>query len=97
MPCYASASPRRVADVTNLNAIIDETPELEGKSLYEIMISTTGTTFNNAAQVMSYGMIPTHHARRTLPTVNTHTASHCLASRVHGVVVRQRGMLYFRE
>lgn len=40
-----------VADVNNLNAIIEETPELEGLSLREIMISSDGTTFNNAAQV----------------------------------------------
>lgn len=42
-----------VSDVSNLNAIIEVTPELEDLSLYDIMVTTEGTTFNNAAQVIN--------------------------------------------
>lgn len=48
-----------VADVSNLNAIIDDTPELEDLSLYDIMLTTDGTTFNNAAQVSRCTVMPT--------------------------------------
>lgn len=57
-----------VADVSNLNAIIDETPELEGLSLHDIMLATDGTTFNNAAQVSCFAVIPTE------ATVRAHRA-----------------------
>lgn len=49
-----------VADVSNLNTIIEETPELEGLSLYEIMLTTDGTTFNNAAQVIMCALYTSH-------------------------------------
>lgn len=37
--------------MTKLNAAISSTPELQGKSLEEIMATATGGVFNNAAQV----------------------------------------------
>lgn len=39
------------ADVTNINAFIEEDPSLEGLTIEEIMLVTDGTVFNNAGQV----------------------------------------------
>lgn len=38
-------------DVTKLNAAISSNSDLEGKSLDEIMSTSSGGVFNNAAQV----------------------------------------------
>lgn len=40
-----------LSDVTKLNAAIASNSELEGKSLDDIMKTSTGGVFNNAAQV----------------------------------------------
>lgn len=37
-------------DVTNINTAIEADPSLEGKSLWNLVKTTSGTNFNNAAQ-----------------------------------------------
>ncbi|CAM9169145.1 unnamed protein product [Laminaria digitata] len=44
------------AYVNNLNAIIEEDPSLEGRSLWWFMRKTDGTTFNNAAQFYNHNL-----------------------------------------
>lgn len=42
---------RSRADVSNLNGFIEEDSSLEGLTAEEIMLISTGSVFNNAAQV----------------------------------------------
>lgn len=48
---------RRIIDVNNLNAIIEEDSSLVGRSLWWFLKKTDGTTFNNAAQA-SFSFCP---------------------------------------
>jgi len=42
------------AYVTNLNGFVEKDPSLQGKSLEQLILSTSGPVFNNAAQVWNH-------------------------------------------
>lgn len=54
------------ADIDNLNGFVEEDASLEGLTLVEIMKISTGTVFNNAAQVCQYSRYMVRTFRRYL-------------------------------
>jgi Fe-Mn family superoxide dismutase len=42
------------AYVTNLNGLVEKDPSLQGKTLEELILTTSGPVFNNAAQVWNH-------------------------------------------
>lgn len=49
--CCLSSLVSCLSDVTNTNAFIEEDSSLAGLSLWKLMKATSGTVFNNVAQV----------------------------------------------